>query len=102
MKLIPSFKNLFGIGMSFDIAGTIGFDLAQYLSNGNASLRQLSAEATFRVPQWLSRRISPVEFQTELTAFHRRQDTPRRGPEGGETGSRGCGRGPQPLARGDQ
>jgi outer membrane protein assembly factor BamA len=79
LKLIPSFKNLFGIGMSFDIAGTIGFDLAQYLSNRNATLRQLSAEATFRVPQWLSRRISPVEFQTELTAFHRRQDTPRFG-----------------------
>jgi outer membrane protein assembly factor BamA len=79
LKLIPSFKNLFGIGMSFDIAGTIGFDLAQYLSSGNATLRQLSAEATFRVPQWLSRRISPVEFQTELTAFHRRQDTPRFG-----------------------
>jgi outer membrane protein assembly factor BamA len=79
LKLIPSLRNLFGIGMSFDIAGTIGFDLAQYLSNRNATLRQLSAEATFRVPQWLSRRISPVEFQTELTAFHRRQDTPRFG-----------------------
>jgi outer membrane protein assembly factor BamA len=77
LKLIPSFKNLFGIGMSFDIAGTIGFDLAQYLSNGDLRLRQLSAEATLRVPQWLSRRVSPVEFQTELTAFHRLQDTPR-------------------------
>ena len=79
LKLIPSFKNLFGIGISFDITGTIGFDLAQYLANGNTQLRQLSAEATLRVPQWLSRRISPVEFQTELTAFHRRQDTPRFG-----------------------
>lgn len=79
LKLIPSFKNLFGIGMSFDIAGTIGFDLAEYLRTGNTKLRQLSAEATLRVPQWLSRRVSPVEFQTELTAFHRLQDTPRFG-----------------------
>jgi outer membrane protein assembly factor BamA len=79
LKLIPSFKNLFGVGISFDITGTIGFDLAGYLSNGDPKLRQLSAEATLRVPQWLSRRISPVEFQTELTAFHRRQDTPRFG-----------------------
>lgn len=81
LKLIPSFKNLFGIGMSFDIAGTIGFDLARYISTngGDLRLRQLSAESTLRVPQWLSRRISPVEFQTELTAFHRLQDTPRFG-----------------------
>jgi outer membrane protein assembly factor BamA len=80
LKLIPSFKNLFGIGMSFDIAGTVGLDLAEYLRSGDPRLRQLSAEATLRVPPWLSRRISPVEFQTEVTAFHRRQDTPRFGP----------------------
>jgi outer membrane protein assembly factor BamA len=79
LKLIPSFKNLFGIGVSFDVAGTIGLDLAEYLRNGDAKLRQLSAESTLRVPQWLSRRFSPVEFQTELTAFHRLQDTPRFG-----------------------
>jgi outer membrane protein assembly factor BamA len=78
-KLIPSLKNLFGLGISFDIAGTIGLDLAEYLSSGDPRLRQLSAEATLRVPQWLSRRISPVEFQAELTAFHRLQDTPRFG-----------------------
>jgi len=81
LKLIPSFQNLFGIGISFDVAGTIGFDLARYISTNtkDAELRQLSAESTLRVPQWLSRRISPVEFQTELTAFHRLQDTPRFG-----------------------
>ncbi len=79
LKLIPSFKNLFGIGLSFDVAGTIGLDLAEYLRNGDTKLRQLSAEATLRVPQWLSRRFSPVEFQAELTAFHRLQDTPRFG-----------------------
>src|SRR4029079_13527164 len=80
LKLIPSFKNLFGIGLAFDIAGTIGLDLAEYLRTRQLRLRQLSAEATLRFPQWLSRRFSPVEFQTELTAFHRRQDTPRFGP----------------------
>jgi outer membrane protein assembly factor BamA len=79
-KLIPSFKNLFGLGISFDIAGTIGFDLARFLSNNDVRLRQLSAEATLRLPRWLARRISPVEFETELSAFHRRQDTPRFGP----------------------
>jgi outer membrane protein assembly factor BamA len=80
LKLIPSFKNLFGVGLAFDIAGTIGFDLAEYLRSRTPRLRQLSAESTLRFPQWLSRRFSPVEFQTELTAFHRRQDTPRFGP----------------------
>jgi len=80
LKLIPSFKNLFGIGISFDIAGTIGLDLAQYLRTGKTKLRQLGAEATLRIPQWLSRRISPVEFETDLTGFHRLQETPRFGP----------------------
>ncbi|HMG55183.1 MAG TPA: POTRA domain-containing protein, partial [Kofleriaceae bacterium] len=79
LKLIPSFKNLFGIGVSFELAGTVGFDLAEYLRTRSTNLRQLSGEATLRVPQWLSRRISPVEFQTELSAFHRLQDTPRFG-----------------------
>jgi outer membrane protein assembly factor BamA len=79
VKLIPSFRNLFGIGMSFDIAGTVGLDLREYLSNGDVKLRQLSAETTLRVPPWLSRRFSPVEFQSELTAFHRRIDTPQFG-----------------------
>ena len=51
LKLIPSFKNLLGIGISFDVAGTIGFDLAQYLRDGTRQLRQLSAEATLRIPQ---------------------------------------------------
>ncbi|HEX3764231.1 MAG TPA: POTRA domain-containing protein [Kofleriaceae bacterium] len=79
LKLIPSFKNLFGVGISFDVAGTIGLDVAEYLRNHDFKLRQLSAEATLRIPPWLSRRFSPVEFQTELTAFHRLQDTPRFG-----------------------
>jgi outer membrane protein assembly factor BamA len=80
LKLIPSFKNLFGLGISFDVAGTIGFDLAEYLEHSDAKLRQLSAESTLRIPAWLSRRVSPIEFQTELTAYHRLQDTPQFGP----------------------
>jgi outer membrane protein assembly factor BamA len=76
--LIPSFKNILGIGMSFDVAGTIGLDLLESLRN-RLKRRQLSLEATLRVPQWLSRRFSPVEFQTELTAFHRQKDTPQFG-----------------------
>jgi len=79
-KLIPSFKNLFGVGISFDIAGTIGLDVTEYLRSGDIKLRQLSAESTLRFPRWLSRRISPVEFETDITAFHRLQDTPRFGP----------------------
>ena len=76
LTLIPSFKNLFGIGVSFDLAVTGGIDLGEYLDHGNLKTRQLSAEATLRIPPWLSNRISPVEFQTELTAFHRLQDRP--------------------------
>jgi len=83
IRLIPTFKNLFGIGMSFDVAGTVGLSLSElgdFLKSFNRpNFRQLSIEATLRLPQWLSRRFSPVEFQTELTAFHRLQDTPRFG-----------------------
>lgn len=79
LKLIPSLKNLFGIGVSLDVAGTIGLNLGELVFDGQLELRQLAAEATLRFPQWLSRRFSPVEFQTELTAFHRRQETPRFG-----------------------
>jgi len=81
VRLIPSFKNLFGRGISLDLAGTIGFDAEKYLSTGELKLRQLGAEATLRVPQWLTRQWLPdlIAPQTELTAFHRRQDTPRFG-----------------------
>jgi outer membrane protein assembly factor BamA len=83
IRAIPTLKNLFGIGLSFDVAGTIGLSLSElgrFLTTGNEpNFRQLSLEATLRVPAWLSRRFSPVEFQTELTAFHRQQETPRFG-----------------------
>ncbi len=75
--IIPSAKNLFGLGMSFDIVTTIGInpDVLPKLR-----LKQLSIEPTFVIPAWLSRRFSPIEFRTELSAFHRLQDTPRFGP----------------------
>jgi outer membrane protein assembly factor BamA len=79
VKLIPALKNLFGLGISFDLAGTLGVDLARYLEGGGLHPRQESLEATLRIPPWLSRRISPIEFQTELTAYHRLQDTPQFG-----------------------
>jgi outer membrane protein assembly factor BamA len=81
LRLIPSFKNLFGRGISLDLAGTIGFDAPEYLSTGNLQLRQLSGEATLRIPQWLTRQWLPdlIAPQAELSAFHRRQDTPRFG-----------------------
>ncbi|MBS1119266.1 MAG: surface antigen, partial [Deltaproteobacteria bacterium] len=83
VKLIPSVKNLFGVGISLDVAGTIGFDLWQLVDQSNVQLRQLSLESTLRFPKyWSSRYLHVPElvaFSTELTAFHRRQDTPRFG-----------------------
>ncbi|MBA3820958.1 MAG: BamA/TamA family outer membrane protein, partial [Deltaproteobacteria bacterium] len=79
LKLIPSMKNLFGVGISLDLTGTIGFDFGELVDDGQLELRQLAAESTLRIPRWLSRRVSPIEFQTELSAFHRRQETPRFG-----------------------
>ncbi len=74
-KVIPSFKNLFGVGLALDLTGTIGFDLGAALDR-DLVLRQLAAEATLRIPPWLP---GSLGFQRELTAFHRRQDTPRFG-----------------------
>lgn len=73
----PAFKNLFGRGISLDVRGTIGFNFDSALA-GTLELKQLAAEATLRLPQWLTTNL-PVQFQTELSAFHRRQDTPRFG-----------------------
>jgi outer membrane protein assembly factor BamA len=75
VKLIPSFHNLFGVGISLDLSGTIGFDLGKLFDQGDLALRQLSGEAALRIPAFLS----PIGFQTDLIAFHRRQDTPRFG-----------------------
>ena len=76
VKLIPSFRNLFGLGIALDLTGTVGFDLGELVSDGNLRLRQLAAEATLRIPPWLP---GSLGFQRELTAFHRRQETPRFG-----------------------
>ncbi len=74
----PAFKNLLGRGISLDLKGTVGINYYSALA-GTLKLKQLSAETTLRFPQWLTKGWSPVEFQTELTGFHRRQDTPRFG-----------------------
>jgi outer membrane protein assembly factor BamA len=76
VKLIPSFKNLFGLGISLDLTGTLGFDLGAFVADNTLRLRQLAAEATLRIPPWLP---GSLGFQRELTAFHRRQETPRFG-----------------------
>lgn len=77
VTVAPAFKNLFGWGISWDIRGTIGFNAGAAI-DGDLKLKQLSAESTIRIPQWMTTRL-PVQFQTELTGFHRRQDTPRFG-----------------------
>ncbi|MEJ7600114.1 MAG: POTRA domain-containing protein [Kofleriaceae bacterium] len=78
VKIIPALRNLFGLGISLELSGTIGFDVGAAIDR-EVQLRQLGAEATLRFPQWLSRRFSPVEFQTEISAFHDRRETPRFG-----------------------
>lgn len=78
VKIIPAMRNLFGRGVSLELSGTIGFDVGAAIDQ-EVQLRQLGAEATLRIPQWLSPDISPVEFQTEVTAFHDRRETPRFG-----------------------
>lgn len=74
----PAFKNLLGRGISLDVRGTVGVNYYQAVQ-GDLVLKQLAAEALLRFPQWLTKGWSPVEFQTELNGFHRRQDTPRFG-----------------------
>ncbi|MBA3396633.1 MAG: BamA/TamA family outer membrane protein [Deltaproteobacteria bacterium] len=75
VKAIPSIKNLFGVGISLDLSATYGFDLVEL---PDLRTRQVAAEATLRIPQWLTT-WSPIEFQTEVNAFHRRQETARFG-----------------------
>jgi outer membrane protein assembly factor BamA len=75
VKIVPAIKNLLGLGVSLDLAGTAGFDVGEAI-DGNLEFRQLSLESTLRIPQWL---IDDL-FTTELTGFHRRQVTPRFGP----------------------
>lgn len=74
----PAFKNLLGRGISLDLRGTVGVNYYRAVQ-GDLVLKQLAAEALLRFPQWLTKGWSPVEFQTEINGFHRRQDTPRFG-----------------------
>jgi len=79
VKLLPSLQNLFGVGVSLDLSGTIGFNVTP-ATQGELDLRQLAGEANLRFPKFIPRRLgSPVEFQTDLNAFHRRQETERFG-----------------------
>jgi outer membrane protein assembly factor BamA len=79
VKLLPSARNLWGLGMSLDLNGTLGFDPGVLAATGNFQLKALLGEATFTIPTWLVRRVSPVDFQTQLTGFYNIQDTPRFG-----------------------
>ena len=81
-RLIPSFKNLFGVGISLDLIGTVGFDVGELVGERDFELRQLGFEARLRLPKWLSPRVFELRDErplTDLTAFHRQQNTPRFG-----------------------
>ncbi|MGE0550467.1 MAG: POTRA domain-containing protein [Kofleriaceae bacterium] len=77
LRLAPSFQNLFGTGVSLDLAGAIGVE-PDTIFDG-PELRQLSFEGVLRFPKWISKQFLPGEPGTELSAFHRRQDTPQFG-----------------------
>lgn len=79
IKAIPSLDNLFGRGISLDLEGAIGFDLGELIDQGDLELRQLGGEANLRLPQFWVAQWFPIEFQAQLTGFHRQQDTPRFG-----------------------
>lgn len=79
VSLLPSIKNWFGTGISLDTQGTVGFDVAEAI-DGSLTFKQLSLEATLRIPQWISRRWHvPLQPLIEVNGFIRRQDTPRFG-----------------------
>lgn len=75
VRAVPSMQNIDGRGISLDLAGTIGVNASQAILDGQFELRQLAIESTLRIPRYLV----PFDLQTEVNAFHRRQDTPRFG-----------------------
>jgi len=77
---IPTLNNLFGVGMSFEVTGTIGFDILRYLETGETKLRQLGVNAQLRIPGYLWQRALPGDVDTLLTGFRDERDTPRFGP----------------------
>lgn len=78
--VIPSAKNLFGLGMSFDVNATIGIDPSELVNHGRIAYKQVALEPTYVIPAWLTQRLIGFPLRTELSAFHRTQDTPRFGP----------------------
>jgi outer membrane protein assembly factor BamA len=79
VKLVPSFKNLFGHGPTLDTAVTVGLDIPDLLG-GTLTRKQFAVEGTLRIPPWLTRRAHiPFDPQVEITGFRREQDTPRFG-----------------------
>ncbi len=83
-RLGPSFKNLFGTGLSLDVSGTVGIDVVKTYDLDSLTLKQLSLEGTFKVPSYVVRDYLPFNPnwapQLELIAYRRLQDTPRFGP----------------------
>jgi outer membrane protein assembly factor BamA len=69
-KVKPAMKNLLGLGMSLDTGFTEGTEISNY-------------EGALRLPKWMPRYLtgglSPLDFVTDLSAFYRRQKTPRFG-----------------------
>jgi outer membrane protein assembly factor BamA len=82
VSTVPALRNLFGLGMSLELNGTIGVDPATLpvFGDGTVKLKQLGASATYRIPSFLWRQALPYEFETALTAFRDQRDTPRFGP----------------------
>lgn len=78
-RLVGSRKNMFGRGVSLDLGVTYGFDFEALFERSELEQRQLAFDGTFALPQFLTRRLKPVDFRTELTGFHRNQDTARFG-----------------------
>ncbi len=79
VSLLPSLKNWLGTGISLDTQATVGFDPSD-AADGDLTFKQLSFDATLRIPQWISRRWHvPLQPLIEVNGFIRRQDTPRFG-----------------------
>jgi outer membrane protein assembly factor BamA len=76
----PILSNLGGLGMSLELALTVGFDVFKYADTRETDLSRLGAQATYRIPEYLGRRVLPFPFETTLQAFRDQRDTPRFGP----------------------
>jgi outer membrane protein insertion porin family len=80
LKLVPTVKNILGYGISFDVPGTIGVDVVDAVA-GEFTIKQLSIEPTLKIPPFLSKYylFGIPDVATELSGFHRQQDTERFG-----------------------